>query len=169
MHRLLDTWDSLPWPGLTYDQLAQRSPVGRATLARATSGRALPSRSAVAAFLDAVKAPPSKRAATLQLWEHASADLRKTEEESTDYLVKALHDLHERAGRPSMREIANRAGQSVSHQTIHRVMSGEVVPSAGTLDAVVTALTNHLSPGRTQQVAHTLPTTCPNDVSPHRR
>ena len=53
-------------------------------------------------------------------------------------LVEALHALHDRAGRPSVRTIAGKAG--CSHTTVFHVFSHPRLPSWGLLEVVVTAL-----------------------------
>ena len=53
-------------------------------------------------------------------------------------LVQALHDLHHRAGWPSLRTLARCAG--VSHTTVSTVFSSPKVPSWGTLELVVEAM-----------------------------
>src|SRR5688572_18367211 len=53
-------------------------------------------------------------------------------------LVRALHDLHHRAGWPSLRSLAHHAG--VSHTTVSKVFSSSVLPSWGTLELIVEAM-----------------------------
>ncbi|WP_439936877.1 AAA family ATPase [Nocardia sp. N13] len=53
-------------------------------------------------------------------------------------LVEALHALHHRAGRPSVRSVASRAG--CSHTTVFHVFSHPRLPSWGLLELVVAAL-----------------------------
>jgi hypothetical protein len=53
--------------------------------------------------------------------------------------MSALRDLHLRAGEPSMRLIARRT-QALSHDTVHRVLVGPVLPRWGALELVVEAL-----------------------------
>ena len=53
-------------------------------------------------------------------------------------LVAALHELHHRAGWPSLRTLARRTG--VSHTTVSKVFSAPALPSWGTLELVVEAL-----------------------------
>ena len=53
-------------------------------------------------------------------------------------LNDALHDLHHRAGWPSLRALARRTG--VSHTTVSKVFSAATLPSWGTLELVVEAL-----------------------------
>jgi hypothetical protein len=59
-------------------------------------------------------------------------------------LAVALRELHERASRPSTREIAARAvratGGTVSHVAVHSMLSGNNVPRWDNLQAVVIAL-----------------------------
>ena len=53
-------------------------------------------------------------------------------------LVVALHDLHHRAGWPSLRALAHEAG--VSHTTVSKVFSAPGLPTWGTLELVVEAM-----------------------------
>lgn len=53
-------------------------------------------------------------------------------------LVDALHDLHHRAGWPSLRTLARESG--VSHTTVSKVMSAPALPSWGTLELLVEAM-----------------------------
>lgn len=56
-----------------------------------------------------------------------------------DDLVRALRELHLRAGQPSLRRVA-RAARGVSHDTVHRLLVGATVPSWGALELVVEVL-----------------------------
>ena len=47
-------------------------------------------------------------------------------------LVRAMHDLHHRAGWPSLRTLARQSG--VSHTTVSKVLSSTVLPPWGTVD-----------------------------------
>jgi len=53
-------------------------------------------------------------------------------------LVRALHDLHHRAGWPSLRSLARDAG--VSHTTVSKVLSSGVLPPWGTVELLVEAM-----------------------------
>ena len=53
-------------------------------------------------------------------------------------LVVALHELHHRAGWPSLRRLAADAG--CSHTTVSHVFSSPRLPAWGTLELVVEAL-----------------------------
>lgn len=55
-----------------------------------------------------------------------------------DILVE-LRRLHLRAGEPSVRAIASATG-AISHDTVHRVLTGPDVPQWGPLELVVEAL-----------------------------
>jgi hypothetical protein len=55
-----------------------------------------------------------------------------------DILVELRH-LHLRAGEPSMRAIARLTG-AISHDTVHRILTGPDVPQWGPLELVVEAL-----------------------------
>ena len=56
-------------------------------------------------------------------------------------LFARLDDLHSRAGRPSMREIAIRAGRgNISSSTVHNIFRSPRVPKWGFLEQVVRAL-----------------------------
>ena len=53
-------------------------------------------------------------------------------------LYDALHDLHHRAGWPSLRTLSRETG--VSHTTVSKAFSGPALPSWGTLELLVEAL-----------------------------
>ncbi|WP_416954091.1 ATP-binding protein [Nocardioides sp. T5] len=53
-------------------------------------------------------------------------------------LARALHDLHHRAGWPSLRSLARRTG--VSHTTVSKVLSGRGLPPWGTVELLVEAM-----------------------------
>jgi hypothetical protein len=53
-------------------------------------------------------------------------------------LSDALHDLHHRAGWPSLRTLARETG--VSHTTVSKAMSAPVIPAWGTLELLVEAM-----------------------------
>lgn len=53
-------------------------------------------------------------------------------------LVRALHELHHRAGWPSLRSLARRTG--VSHTTVSKVLSSNVLPPWGTVELLVEAM-----------------------------
>ena len=53
-------------------------------------------------------------------------------------LVTALHDLHHRAGWPSLRALARESG--VSHTTVSKTFSQPALPSWGTLELLVEAM-----------------------------
>ncbi len=53
-------------------------------------------------------------------------------------LVDALHDLHHRAGWPSLRRLA--AGAGCSHTTVSKTFSSSAVPAWGTLELLVEAM-----------------------------
>jgi transcriptional regulator with XRE-family HTH domain len=53
-------------------------------------------------------------------------------------LVTALHDLHHRAGWPSLRTLARETG--VSHTTVSKAFSSTSLPSWGTLELLVEAM-----------------------------
>lgn len=57
---------------------------------------------------------------------------------SLDMLLE-LYELHLLAGQPSMRMIARSTGV-LSHDTVHRVLTGPDLPQWGTLELVVEAL-----------------------------
>jgi tetratricopeptide (TPR) repeat protein len=58
-------------------------------------------------------------------------------------LVDALHDLHHRAGWPSLRRLAGDTG--VSHTTVSKVFSSPSVPTWGTLELLVEAMDGDVS------------------------
>ena len=53
-------------------------------------------------------------------------------------MARALHDLHHRAGWPSLRSLARRTG--VSHTTVSKVLSGSGLPPWGTVELLVEAM-----------------------------
>ena len=53
-------------------------------------------------------------------------------------LVRAMHDLHHRAGWPSLRTLARQSG--VSHTTVSKVLSSTVLPPWGTVELLVEAM-----------------------------
>jgi tetratricopeptide (TPR) repeat protein len=53
-------------------------------------------------------------------------------------LVRALHELHHRAGWPSLRSLARDTG--VSHTTVSKVLSSTVLPPWGTVELLVEAM-----------------------------
>ena len=53
-------------------------------------------------------------------------------------LVERLHDLHHRAGWPSLRALARETG--VSHTTVSKAFSTATLPTWGTLELLVEAL-----------------------------
>ncbi|NUS40769.1 MAG: AAA family ATPase, partial [Terrabacter sp.] len=53
-------------------------------------------------------------------------------------LVTALHDLHHRAGWPSLRSLARQSG--VSHTTVSKALSSSVLPPWGTVELLVEAM-----------------------------
>ena len=53
-------------------------------------------------------------------------------------LVEAVHELHHRAGWPSLRSLARATG--VSHTTVSKALSSPTIPSWGTLELIVEAL-----------------------------
>ena len=56
-------------------------------------------------------------------------------------LFDRLDDLHSKAGRPSTREIARRAGRgTVSHSTVHNIFTGSRVPRWDFLEIIVDVL-----------------------------
>ena len=70
-------------------------------------------------------------------------------------LVDALHDLHHRAGWPSLRVLAREAG--CSHTTVSRVFSSTRLPTWGVLEVVVEALDGDVSEFRQLWLAATAP------------
>lgn len=54
-------------------------------------------------------------------------------------LLESLHVLHVRAGEPSMRALAGQT-EVLSHDTVHRVLTGPFLPRWGPLELVVEAL-----------------------------
>jgi tetratricopeptide (TPR) repeat protein len=70
-------------------------------------------------------------------------------------LVDALHDLHHRAGWPSLRTLARETG--VSHTTVSKVFSTPALPSWGTLELLVEAMGGDTDSFRDLWLAATTP------------
>lgn len=51
-----------------------------------------------------------------------------------------MRDLYEAAGRPPLRTLTQRAGNAVSHPTLHNALTGKVLPSQRTLRAFLTGV-----------------------------
>ena len=71
-------------------------------------------------------------------------------------LNDALHDLHHRAGWPSLRALAREAG--VSHTTVSKTFSGPSVPKWGTLELIVEAMDGDADDFRRLWLAASSPT-----------
>lgn len=74
-------------------------------------------------------------------------------------LVERLHDLHHRAGWPSLRALARETG--VSHTTVSKVFSTTTLPTWGTLELLVEALDGDVADVRGLWLAATSPATSP--------
>jgi tetratricopeptide (TPR) repeat protein len=70
-------------------------------------------------------------------------------------LVDALHDLHHRAGWPSLRTLAKKTG--VSHTTVSKAFSTPTLPSWGTLELLVEAMGGDTAAFHHQWVTATSP------------
>jgi hypothetical protein len=55
-------------------------------------------------------------------------------------LLAALRELHLQAGEPSTRAIARSTGRAISHDTVHRILTGQDLPRWNTLELIVKAL-----------------------------
>ena len=75
-------------------------------------------------------------------------------------LADALHDLHHRAGWPSLRRLA--ADTGVSHTTVSKVLSSSALPAWGTLELLVEAM--HGEPTRFHELW--LAASTPTDSTP---
>lgn len=75
----------------------------------------------------------------------------------TRVLNDALHDLHHRAGWPSLRTLARETG--VSHTTVSKVFSNPALPSWGTLELLVEAMAGDTSEFRDLWLAASTPAT----------
>lgn len=71
-------------------------------------------------------------------------------------LVAALHDLHHRAGWPSLRTLARDTG--VSHTTVSKVFSAPSLPTWGTLELLVEAMDGDVAAFRALWLAASSPT-----------
>ncbi|MFE0229897.1 helix-turn-helix domain-containing protein [[Kitasatospora] papulosa] len=128
--------------GLTYVQLSQMSGFSTASLSRAASGRSVPSRAIVDAFATTAGLSASGHAELVQLHERAAKTSTTPAEkveaasrrDSLQFVQESfrqamgeqarrdlLRNLHQKAGRPSIREIAN--GTGLSRSTVHRVLT----------------------------------------------
>lgn len=76
-------------------------------------------------------------------------------------LVDALHDLHHRAGWPSLRRLAEQTG--VSHTTVSKALSSAVLPSWGTVELLVEAMGGDVPGARELWLAASTPSTDPDD------
>ncbi|MCY4727087.1 AAA family ATPase [Nocardioides sp. STR2] len=70
-------------------------------------------------------------------------------------LVDALHDLHHRAGWPSLRTLATRTG--ISHTTVSKALSSPVLPSWGTVELLVEAMGGDVDQARELWLAASTP------------
>ena len=71
-------------------------------------------------------------------------------------LVAALHDLHHRAGWPSLRTLAKETG--VSHTTVSKAFSRPTLPAWGTLELLVEAMDGSVEDFRALWLAASAPT-----------
>jgi hypothetical protein len=79
-------------------------------------------------------------------------------------LVTGLHDLHHRAGWPSLRSLARESG--VSHTTVSKVMSAPALPSWGTLELLVEAMHGDTDTFRDLWLAASAPADAPHPAPP---
>ncbi len=79
-------------------------------------------------------------------------------------LVTALHDLHHRAGWPSLRTLARETG--VSHTTVSKAFSRPDLPSWGTLELLVEAMRGDTARFHELWLAASAPTDDPRPTTP---
>lgn len=143
--------------GLTLSQLSVRSGLARTTLHESLAGRKVPSWRVVEAVARATNASSRELSRLGQLWQDArefisaEADFRATgaiagaagselppganrvmtsaARETQQRTV--LHDLYKRAGRPSVRELADATG--LSRSAVHRAVTGQSTAGARTV------------------------------------
>lgn len=108
--------------GLTLREIADRSRTSPATLSRALNGTALPSERTLHALLRALEVPADGRAEVLDLYQRARSP--QTTEEAPDWvddqLPGAMHELHTRAGSPSVRWISDQI--PMHRSAVHRAL-----------------------------------------------
>ena len=75
-------------------------------------------------------------------------------------LVDALHDLHHRAGWPSLRRLAEQTG--VSHTTVSKALSSPVLPRWGTVELLVEAMGGDVAKAHEMWVAASTPSSSPD-------
>lgn len=78
-------------------------------------------------------------------------------------LVTALHDLHHRAGWPSLRTLARSTG--VSHTTVSKAFSHASLPSWGTLELLVETMGGARADFHPLWLSATIPATAPTSVT----
>ncbi|MFJ2342408.1 helix-turn-helix domain-containing protein [Streptomyces antimycoticus] len=130
--------------GITYEQLAQRTPFSAATLARAASGQSVPKLEVAVAFAEECGGDAS---AAEYLWTRAFRDRVQVSggrgQTRTVHIsfVRDFSELHEamlylyrREGAPSYRELDSRArsrGERIPRSTLGRFLNRANVPSRG--------------------------------------
>ncbi|WP_406356321.1 helix-turn-helix domain-containing protein [Streptomyces sp. NBC_00658] len=126
---------------LTYRQMAHLSGIHATTLQRAAAGTSVPRLAVVESYArtcqaDLVVAHRLWRAAryeACQKGQRGSAQLTLRPELVRDFadLVLMMRELHLRAGAPSLRTLQHNAGShgELPRSTLHRILSGRVLPS----------------------------------------
>lgn len=77
-------------------------------------------------------------------------------------LLDVLHDLHHRAGWPSLRRLAERTG--VSHTTVSKALSSPALPSWGTVELLVEAMSGDVPQARELWLAASAPSRDPGTL-----
>ncbi|WP_374117016.1 helix-turn-helix domain-containing protein [Streptomyces sp. MNU76] len=138
--------------GLTYAQLAERTPYSAATLSRAASGRTVPAREVVVAFAGACGGEP-RHAEYLWRWARVDrfevAGKRRRSRRVHVTLIRDFAELHagmvelyQLDGSCSYRELESRAvavGERLPRTTIGRFLTRATVPSRDFVLAFVRA------------------------------
>ncbi|MFG1663825.1 helix-turn-helix transcriptional regulator [Streptomyces sp. Y7] len=127
--------------GHSYRQLAGRTEYDPTTLSRAASGNTVPLRDVVRAYAEAcyasvetadrlwLQARREQQTRSGRKGQHRPAPRPELIHDRRD-LAAALHDLWERAGAPSTREMQKRAGNysELPHSTAHRILTKQTLP-----------------------------------------
>ncbi|MEV0254624.1 helix-turn-helix transcriptional regulator [Streptomyces sp. NPDC050732] len=129
--------------GITYAELAERTPWSKSQLQRATSGKTLPSQSLVRAFLLGCGASHGQARAVSELHVRAAVGVARqarmakasSRVPKPQYvrdradLSGALRDAWAHAGRPTVRSMAHKAGPWIlPHSSAHRILRGHGLP-----------------------------------------
>ncbi|MFH9400772.1 BTAD domain-containing putative transcriptional regulator [Streptomyces sp. NPDC017638] len=141
--------------GCSYAELASRVGLHPTTLQRAASGQSVPTERSVRAYAIACGASVDT---AMDLWRQArrgrlrgtgTASPSPQDIDGVEMLRAGLRELHELAGRPSVRVMEERAGAGrLPHSTAHRILLGRTVPRdahqmTGFLAACLVASSDH--------------------------